>query len=423
MPPKVLLQKRDSNEKFNGGGGGGGGRNASNSHHSLDPGASKGGKTANSTSSSSTSLMTATAAAASSSTASLAGGGIEGALFKLFPRPPQVSYKSKSFFHLLEFNSKNKFEELDSFDPKVFPLQNPTTLAIGVIGRSGSGKTTLISSLMDLLQPLPEKSAGGGGLVLKKPIQGIDCYCADNILLLDTFPLFAYPERMAKRGFSQEYLSILVKKMLLFILSTCHVVLVVLDKAEDEQVFQLLASIQALKRKSTVSKGTSSSTSVEADKENKTDMEPHIIPLLNKCKPDHFSLSTVETAKEKIQSILQGSHLNFSYSIPPLKLAQTLLSDCPRTISPVNYYALPLRPSTSPHKTDESSHPVSSVADLVASWSLPATYPVALKQLVQSLKLIPNFTNKSRYCISYREWYQQASNSWNGIQRIQDEKF
>ena len=224
--PKILLQKRSSNDKENSVKNGLSSKITTNTRPIIKPGHTGSNHTE----------------PAHSRAGSSSFGKETGAFQKLFPRF-HIHHALRFYFNLVEFHPRNSCEELEPFDPKVFPTQNPSTLAIGVIGRSGVGKTSFISQFIDQLIP-PEKSAP----VLKKPIQGIDLYAADNMIFLDSFPLFHYPERLLKKGFTKECLSLCVKKMVVFLLSACQVVIVMVDKIKDLEVLEYLKTAQTLRK-------------------------------------------------------------------------------------------------------------------------------------------------------------------------------
>ncbi|KAL2917827.1 hypothetical protein HK105_202700 [Polyrhizophydium stewartii] len=175
-------------------------------------------------------------------------------LRKLFPAPrPQLPAPIKVMDDQMRFQPEQIQRLLSDF---------PGCFIVGVLGRPGVGKSTVLSTLTSAAPfPVSGKGKGAG----QQHTRGIDMYVTpDHVVLLDTQPVLCRSVAERLRG-SDFFGDVLVRpgppsqlhslveiesiKMTMFLLSVCHVVIVVSDSPRDVELFQLIRKGEAIRKK------------------------------------------------------------------------------------------------------------------------------------------------------------------------------
>ncbi|KAJ3254123.1 smg-9, nonsense mediated mRNA decay factor [Boothiomyces macroporosus] len=205
-------------------------------------------------------------------------------LFNMFPtnahkRPPPIKlFDSK--LKIIDVNPKNLSENTGSF-------------VIGVLGRKGVGKSGITSSLLSMKKPK------GTGI-------GVDLHVLpEGLMVIEAPPIL------------NEQDNIQHTKMALFLLSVCHIIVLVADK-HDLELLNYIKRVDELK--SAIDQRDSKKDNLFSN----TQYRPHLVYVLNK---QEASLNLYNSVKTDFHQILDHSNMVIKNSLPKQSLIITLEQD------------------------------------------------------------------------------------------------
>lgn len=199
-------------------------------------------------------------------------------------------------------------------------------LVVGALGMQGSGKSTVMSFLAgndcgDERSSLIFKPESKDTILkASHETYGIDLFVTkERILLLDTQPvlsssvlddLLSHEKNLPPEYTSAEnYADMQSLQLAAFLMTVCHVVLVVIDWLPDLSLMEFLKRAEMLKPP-TPSPPTSQAQDVESSRD-KEDYSPNIAFVLNKASPSDFHPSVVKEVEKSITSVFKNSKLKF----------------------------------------------------------------------------------------------------------------
>ncbi|KAJ3340039.1 smg-9, nonsense mediated mRNA decay factor [Kappamyces sp. JEL0680] len=293
---------------------------------------------------------------------------------------------------------------------------SPACLVVGIVGKASAGKTLIMNSLAPYSHA-PFKKV--------KPTWGIHMYASgEGLILLDSQPILSHGNDKLLKKYGKEAIDLFSARATLFLLSVCHVVLVVNDSPKSEaQVFEYIARLdlhrQELRCPNSLTDphGTAGAPREESAAGEDSPFQPHLIGILNKTKVEGLSRSHTARSYKVMSTILQATGLSFHGSVRDFRypLCKTVPGkqtdgDAEQT---GNYFVIP-KHSIVPSAISDAVD----AATLAGVWPVVARSEIALKELEAIVKAIPEYRPRSAYALSERDWYGFASAIWEAIQLI-----
>ncbi|XP_014246806.1 protein SMG9 [Cimex lectularius] len=290
-------------------------------------------------------------------------------------------------------------------------------LVVGCLGLQGVGKSTVMSHLVS--PPLSVPNTSELFKVQTKSnidsathcTQGIDIYVTqERVILLDTQPVFSLSvmskylsnegsPSLAARSCSRDDpdypciendMELLSLQYAAFLLSVCHVVLLIQDNIHDPEMSRFLQIAEMLKP----------STGITSGEEPIVEYFPHTIFIHSKVKPHYFTSQRLKEIQEMYKKMYAQSQLVIKSGIgiangSVLKSLTPELCDC----EPVNVFFLP----SFKRKGDAKSYELTSYTELIKSlrYQINGLSPASLTNTV----------------LSEKNWYYYASKIWENVKK------
>ncbi|KAJ3285413.1 smg-9, nonsense mediated mRNA decay factor [Borealophlyctis nickersoniae] len=329
--------------------------------------------------------------------------------------------------------------------PSKYLSDLPGCFIVGAIGRQNAGKTSILSSFC----PAPPTSA-------PTSTSGIDMYITpERIVLLDAQPILTRPAPGAKgRGNAsgpipdayarkpELWAEIQAAQITMFMLSVCHVILVVSDRTVDEELWSFVRKVEGVRYRSTEAgvgeSGRRRSNGVQPAGDAGSGEEEHyptVVFVANKLAPESMSPHAFRAAASAYAAAFKGSKLRTAGSVtmstffPQYTISQTPTAgneqDQPSPSTgraDPNLFLLPNFPPTT------SPTPPSSLETLIKQTRGCPTHPTTLlRTLRNQIFGVPRFVSatapgslqaqKRWYSVAERDWFRSASRIWDGIRK------
>lgn len=348
-------------------------------------------------------------------------------LKSLFPTVPNPKYQ-KLITHDIKFNSSIK-----NLNPQ------PGSFVIGVLGKEGVGKSTI----MEYLNTNPIKRT--------LDTAGIELHItSDGLLLLDSQRIISAPPSKVLHNAPDDdprYGDLVSLKTCLFVLSVCHVIIVVGDDQDDDpaQLYRYLSRVMAMQKSFKIKGGKQSSKNSKSGIVGRLDLlQPQPIFIVNKCDLDNFSKENAKKYQNLIGNLMSGFTISCPIGPQPFleaKQPHSLFGDLSKINNQLSFSRAPLLENKQNLTNCDQLHwnetvdlptvhllPITklfrketekSVEEMARDLRLPARFSTAIRSLCNRIKGMPRLltqgTNKSPFAISEKDWLRMAEKVWNFV--------
>ncbi|XP_071481507.1 nonsense-mediated mRNA decay factor SMG9-like [Diadema antillarum] len=312
-------------------------------------------------------------------------------------------------------------------------LDQTDFLVVGVLGMQGSGKSTVMSLLAGSEHTDPcnsfifETQSQATAEQAGHQTSGVDMFITEErIILLDTQPVLSSsildrllgPEKqVVPQEFSspEHYAEMQSLHVAAFLLTVCHVVLLVEDWFSDVGLMEFLKRAEMLKPSTPP---PSSSQSESSSAENHEDFVPNIVFVQNKAGRESFQPIAVNAMEQSICSLMATSKLKYTgcsslarSGVMPSLNSKTLPLD-------VNLFLLPAFDSEDKENTQPSKDTKSTLLRLVPD--------LVYRGHPKTELLVAAFRNQiyaaSRPLITHtslteKNWFQYAGRTWESLKK------
>lgn len=305
-------------------------------------------------------------------------------------------------------------------------------LVVGVLGLQGSGKSTAMSFLAgndasdDKSSYIFKPESREAILKASHQTLGVEFFVTkERIILLDTQPilsssvlddLLSHEKNLQPEYTSAEnYADMQSLQLAAFLMTVCHVVLVVVDWFPDLSLMEFLKRAEMLKPP-TPSPPPSQTQDGEASKD-KEDYTPCIAFVINKASPSDFHPTVVNEVEKSIASVFKDTQLKFQ-GCSSLARANIMPSLSPATLPlDVNLFLIP-------HFHDNET-------DITAIYNngqsiLYSLLPNKVKGHPRTETLVRCFRNQiygaARYPLTHtslteKNWFHYAARTWETMRK------
>ena len=348
--------------------------------------------------------------------------------------PSNVSSKSKDASNR---NVKLLDASLHWNDEGIEQLQDQSDfMVVGVIGMQGVGKSTILSIIAGnhfkdapksflFRQQTPEVKERASHMTT-----GIDfAITNERIILLDTQPILSaslleqsiYYERKSTGDYSSSSsVEIQSLQIAAFLLTVCHVIVVVQDWFTDSYIYKFLQTAEMLKPVTTPPVHDSGSTS-ESDH---ADIQPVIVFVHNKIDSNMFNIRSITAMNEVIANMVKFSsvHCKGYFSLIETNLYPGLGSICP-VEKEVNAFIIP---NVNDIENEEEKCDVSKITNdlndrLFLSMPQYVGRPSTTLLEITFRKMMLSMPRHqlTRLSLTEKNWFHYAARTWETIRKSQ----
>lgn len=300
-------------------------------------------------------------------------------------------------------------------------LDQTDFLVVGVIGPQGVGKSTILSVLggagpftdpRSSVFPVQSRQVQEDGT---NQTTGIDlAVTQERVILLDTQPLLsaALLDRLIHhdRNIPPEYTSpenyneIQSLQIVTFLLTVCHVILVVQDWFTDLTVLRLLKTAEMLKPSST--SHTSHESSGLGSPDESDENYPNLVFVYNKATREDFHHENLSSMHYATSTLFQHSRLKLQSGISLLSSSlmpyRTLLTSC----DDMNIFVVPLY---QPHRGN-------GMCTKSPTYQGHPSFDVVLHSLRNQVFSVHRHL-LTHHSLTERNWFHFAARSWETVRK------
>ncbi|KAK3738536.1 hypothetical protein QZH41_012047, partial [Actinostola sp. cb2023] len=298
-------------------------------------------------------------------------------------------------------------------------------LVVGAIGLQGVGKSTILSMLAGaspkteprsyLFAPQSKQNQELG----LHQTSGLNiAVTSERVILLDTQPLLSpsmldhliHHDRSIPSDYStpENYHEMQSLQIVTFLLTVCHVILVVQDWFTDVNLLRLLRSAEMLKPSSVPHSSSHESSSGSSTADNAEDHYPEVVFVYNKVTREDFHPENISAVHDVTSTLFQHSRLKLRSGMSMLGSGllpyNTLLTSC----DDVNVHLMPAYESS-----PNGHHSGNGV--LPSYKGYPGFEPVikTLRNQVFSTHRHP----LTQHNLTEKNWFHYAARSWDTIRK------
>lgn len=354
-------------------------------------------------------------AAATASTTTGASGNVEGltanmASLKLgLHKPNNTSQLVKLLDENLQWNDSALEVLLDQTD----------FLVVGVIGPQGAGKSTVLSVVAgagpfsrSCLFPVQTRQVQEDGTYQTR---GIDmAVTQERVILLDTQPLLSaalldhliHHDRNIPPEYTspENYNEIQSIQIVTFLLTVCHVILVVQDWFTDLNVVRLLKTAEMLKP-SSAGHATHESSGLGSS-EDSDENYPNIVFVYNKSTREDFDHENLSSMHAVTSTLFQHSRLKLQSGISLLSSSlmpyRTLLTSC----DDMNIFLVPLY----------QPHAGNGICTKSPTYQGNPSFEMVLQTLRNQIFSVHRHL-LTHHTLTERNWFHFAARSWDTVRK------
>lgn len=300
-------------------------------------------------------------------------------------------------------------------------LDQTDFLVVGVIGPQGAGKSTVLSVLggagpftdsRSPLFPVQSRQVQEDGI---NQTSGIDISVTqERVILLDTQPLLSaalldhliHHDRNIPPEYTspENYNEIQSLQIVTFLLTVCHVILVVQDWFTDLNIIRLLKTAEMLKPSS--ASHTTHESSGLGSSEDSDEHYPNIVFVYNKATREDFHYENLSSMHCVTSSLFQHSRLKLQSGISLLSSSlmpyRTLLTSC----DDMNVYVVPLyRP-----------HGGNGICTKSPTYQGNPSFDVVLHSLRNQIFSVHRHL-LTHHSLTERNWFHFAARSWETVRK------
>lgn len=294
-------------------------------------------------------------------------------------------------------------------------------LVVGVIGGQGVGKSTILSLLAG---NSPEDSHRSYIFTPQNRecqescvhlTDGIDMYVTgQRIIFLDTQPIlsasvleqFIKNDKKVSTEFTtvENYMEVQALQQTAFLMTVCHIIIVVQDWFTDTSLLRFLQTSEMLKP----STPSTSHDSSQGQEEN-ADYFPNVVFILNKANRDDFSIVSHKSMQYTLKKAFDTSKLNISEGVTMAdgKLIPGLNE---KTVNlDVNLFLLP---NMNDIKTEDAA------STLLPDYRGYPSFENLINSLRQQIYYMPR-EQLTHATLSEKNWFHYAARTWDAVKKSQ----
>lgn len=300
-------------------------------------------------------------------------------------------------------------------------LDQTDFFVVGVLGLQGSGKSTILSLLAgnnpsdNIRQYIFPPQSKESKELSEHQTTGINMYVTgERTIFLDTQPIMS-PSVLDKiirqeKKIPPEYstaencVEMQSLHQAAFLMSVCHIILVVQDWFTDINLIRFLQTAEMLKPSTPSSSHDSSSGSEETN-----DYYPRVVFVQNKCTRDHFSRETHKAMLSTFSKMLDTSKLKLKGEVSMAR--GNLVSGLPKHHqSDVNLYLFP-----NMENKKDSQDTILTLLPEYRGYPSVTTLVNGLRKQVYSM---PKDT-LTHTTLSEKNWFHYAARTWEAVKKSQ----
>lgn len=303
-------------------------------------------------------------------------------------------------------------------------LDQTDFLVVGVIGLQGTGKSTVLSLVAGNTDEDSAKSyifppqTRDTKEKCAHQTNGIDIFVTpQRILLLDSQPVLSpsvleFMIRNEKKlppeyTMAENCNEIQCLQQAAFLMTVCHVILVVEDWFTDMSLLRFLLSAEMLKP-STLS-GSHGSGSGQDDMH---EFFPHLVFIQNKAGRDDFSLESYESMQKTLEAIFNGSRLKISGAVN-MSTGRQMMGLNPKFVSSdMNLFLLPYMDDKDNRKNEDT------VLTMLPEYRGYPSFSTLINSLRSQIFSLPRET-LTHTSLSEKNWFHFAARTWDAIKKSQ----
>ncbi|KAK3083650.1 hypothetical protein FSP39_000786 [Pinctada imbricata] len=298
-------------------------------------------------------------------------------------------------------------------------------VVVGVIGLQGTGKSTIISQLAGNTPTDHHRKyvfptqARDVREICEHQTTGVDMFISsERLIFIDSQPVISPSvlDKMirADRKIPPEYstaencIEMQSLHQVAFLMTVCHVILVVQDWFTDMNLLRFLQTAEMLKP---ASHSSSSSHDGASGPEENSDYFPHLVFVQNKATRDMFTIETFDWMQTTIAKVFDSSKLKIKGDVT-LATGKLLPSLSRKTLSSdVNLYLLPTmdKESTDPDSSDMTMN-------VLPEFKGHPPYTTLINGLRKQVYYMPRdpLTHTN---LTEKNWFNYAARTWDAVKK------
>ncbi|KAL5017069.1 hypothetical protein ScPMuIL_006658 [Solemya velum] len=296
-------------------------------------------------------------------------------------------------------------------------------LVVGFLGLQGSGKST-IASLLAGNSPSDSQRKfvfAPQSREMRETCEhqtvGVDmCVTSQRVIVLDAQPLMSpsvldylirhdkkYP---AEYSTAENCIEMQSLQLVAFLMTVCHVMVVVQDWFTDIHLLRCLQTAEMLKPSTPASSHDSST-----GQDDSADYYPHVVFVLNKANREDFNLQNFTTMQKTLENVFDNSRLRLAGSAT-LANGKSLPGLNDKTVdSDINLFLLPWMDSAKPETQDT----ILTFLPEYRGYPSFQTLISSLRDQICSISRDP-LTHTS---LSEKNWFHYAARTWDAVKKSQ----
>ncbi|XP_056001838.1 nonsense-mediated mRNA decay factor SMG9-like isoform X2 [Ostrea edulis] len=301
-------------------------------------------------------------------------------------------------------------------------LDQTDFFVVGVLGLQGSGKSTMLSLLAgnnpsdNIRQYIFPPQNRECKELCEHQTSGINMFVTgERTIFLDTQPVLS-PSVLDKiirqeKKIPPEYstaencVEMQSLHQAAFLMSVCHIILVVQDWFSDINLIRFLQTAEMLKPSTPSSSHDSSSGSEETN-----DYYPRIVFVQNKCTRDHFSRETHKAMQSTLSKMLEVSKLKIKGDVS--MASGNLLSGLPKhQPTDINLYLFPNMDTNKKESQD-------TVLTLLPEYRGYPSVTTLVNGLRKQIYSMPRDA-LTHTTLSEKNWFHYAARTWEAVKKSQ----
>ncbi|XP_061163494.1 nonsense-mediated mRNA decay factor SMG9-like [Saccostrea echinata] len=300
-------------------------------------------------------------------------------------------------------------------------LDQTDFFVVGVLGLQGSGKSTILSLLAgnnptdSIRQYIFPPQSRDCKELCEHQTTGINMFVTgERTIFLDSQPIMS-PSVLDKmirqeKKIPPEYstaencVEMQSLHQAAFMMSVCHIILVVQDWFTDINLIRFLQTAEMLKPSTPSSSHDSSSGS-----EDTNDYYPRIVFVQNKCTRDHFSRETYQAMQSTLSKMLETSKLKLKGEVS--MASGNLLSGLPKhQPTDINLYLFP--------NMDNKKESHDTVLTLLPEYRGYPSVTTLVNGLRKQVYSMPR-DNLTHTTLSEKNWFHYAARTFEAVKKSQ----
>ncbi|VDI12730.1 protein SMG9 [Mytilus galloprovincialis] len=292
-------------------------------------------------------------------------------------------------------------------------------LVIGVIGGQGVGKSTILSllagnspedSLRSYIFAPQNRDCQESCVHLT---DGIDMFVTgQRVIFLDTQPIlsasvleqFIKNDKKVSTEFTtvENYMEIQALQQTAFLMTVCHIIVVVQDWFTDTSLLRFLQTAEMLKP-------STPSTSHDSSPEENADYFPNVVFILNKANRDDFSIQSYGSMQYTLKKAFDTSKLNILEGVT-MADGKIIPGLNHKTIDlDVNLFLLP---NIDDMKTEDP------MSMLLPDYRGYPSFDNLINSLRQQIYYMPR-EHLTHATLSEKNWFHYAARTWDAVKKSQ----